>query len=510
MIILIRKYKWEILFILLISLVYFLFRLPNLTLQPIFADEAIYIRWAQIMKAEPTLRFISLTDGKTPLYMWLMTPFFKIFDDPLFAGRLLSVLAGFLTLLGAIFLNWRCFGKSAAFWAGLLIAITPFIVFFDRMALVDSMLAAFSIWALNFALILIENSRLDLSMILGYILGAGLLTKTPGLFNVLMLPVSFVAFNWSQSHRQKSFIKTVIYFVISAAIGMFIYNLLRLGPGFESLSSRNQDYIFPFTRIFTSPLDPLIPHLEDLIDWFFKMLTIPIMVFVLLGIAFTFINKNRKAMVIFLWLLGPLLAELFLLQTFTARYILSAIAPLLCLAGWGISLVIQKLKIKKEPVTAVILLSVLPLALIFDFYLLTDPAKADLPREERIGYFEDWTAGYGFPEIADFLITQAQKELIIVGTEGNFGTLPDGLTIYLDKYFHNPTGNKIVVLGGKAVITDRLREEALKGPVFFIANRSRVTQNPSNTQLIKEYPKATYPGAFQDAILVFKVLPIVK
>lgn len=505
-----KRYKWEILLVLFLTVVYFAIRLPNLTLQPIFADEAIYIRWAQIMKSEPTLRFISLTDGKTPLYMWLMTPFFKVFDDPLFAGRLLSVIAGFFTLLGALFLNWRIFGKSAAFWAGLLIVVTPFIVFFDRMALVDSMLAAFSIWALNFALILIENARLDLSMILGYILGAGLLTKTPGLFNVLMLPVSFIAFNWSQSNRQKNFIKTVILFVISAAIGMFIYNLLRLGPGFESLSSRNQDYIFPFTRIFTSPLDPLIPHLKDLADWFSKLLTIPITLFVLLGIIFVIFNKNKKALVILLWLLGPLLAELFLLQTFTARYILSSIAPLLCLAGWGISLIIQKLKVKKEPVTAAILLLILPLALIFDFYLLTDPTKANLPREERIGYLEDWTAGYGFPEIADFLISQAQKELIIVGTEGNFGTLPDGLTIYLDKYFHNPTGNKIVVLGGKAIISDRLREEALKGPVFFVANRSRVTQNPADTELIKEYPKATYPGAFADAILVFKVLPNFK
>ena len=47
----------------LIIVIYFLLRLPNLTLQPIFADEAIYVRWAQIAKAEPTLRFISLQDG---------------------------------------------------------------------------------------------------------------------------------------------------------------------------------------------------------------------------------------------------------------------------------------------------------------------------------------------------------------------------------------------------------------------------------------------------------------
>lgn len=506
----IKRNKVVLLFIFIISVIYFILRIPNLTLQPIFADEAIYVRWAQIMKAEPTLRFISLTDGKTPLYMWLMTPFFKIFSDPLFAGRFLSVLAGFFTLMGAIFLNWRFFGKNAALWAALLIAVTPFVVFFDRMALVDSMLAAFSIWALNFALILVNKARLDLSMILGYILGGGLLTKTPGLFNILMLPVSFVAFNWSQNNRQKNFIKTVFFFALSAGIGIFIYNLLRLGPGFESLSSRNQDYIFPFSRIFTSPLDPLIPHLKDLADWFPKLLTIPILFFALLGIILALINKNRIALVTLFWFLGPLLAELFLLQTFTARYILSAIAPLLCLGGWSISLIITKINFKREIITLIILMLILPMALIFNLQILTDPAKANLPREERSGYLEDWTAGYGFPEIANFLIAEAKKGTIIVGTEGNFGTLPDGLMIYLDKYSHTLNVNKIVVLGGKAVITDTLRDAAKRGPVYFIANRSRVTQNPANTELIKEYPKATYPGAFADAILVFKVLPLVK
>ncbi|MFA5932947.1 MAG: glycosyltransferase family 39 protein [Microgenomates group bacterium] len=504
----ILQHKWESLAFVLIIILYFGLRLPNLTLQPIFADEAIYIRWAQIMKAEPTLRFISLTDGKTPLFMWVMTPFFKMFNDPLFAGRVISVLSGFMTMLGGMFLGWRFFDRKVALWSGLLIAVTPFVLFFDRMALVDSMLAAFSIWSLIFALILVKSPRFDLSMILGYILGGGLLTKTPGLFNVLMLPAAFFAFNWSFDNRQKNFIKTAGFFVIAAAIAMGIYNLLRLGPGFESLSSRNQDYIFPFTRIFTNPLDPLVPHLKDLADWFFKLITLPILLFTILGIILTLVKRNKVALVILLWLLGPLTAELFLLQTFTARYILSAIAPLLCLSGLAISFVVEKSRFKKEVTYLAILVFILPMALMFNFTLLTDPAKADLPREERIGYFEDWTAGYGFPQIADFLIQQAQNGLVVVGTEGNFGTLPDGLTIYLDKYFHTQGVNKIVVLGGKGTITDVLRDSAKRGPTYFIANRSRVTQNPPNTELIKEYPKANFPGAFKDSILVFKVSPV--
>src|SRR3989344_9342987 len=123
------KYKWGIVVGLAIIALFFLLRLPNLTLQPIFADEAIYIRWAQVMRAEPTLRFLPLSDGKTPLFMWMMIPFFKVFEDPLYAGRFLSVLSGYLTLLGALFLGWRFINKKVGLWAAFLIAITPYIVF---------------------------------------------------------------------------------------------------------------------------------------------------------------------------------------------------------------------------------------------------------------------------------------------------------------------------------------------------------------------------------------------
>jgi len=86
-------------FLLLIFLfaLYFLTRLINLDTIPVFADEAIYIRWAQIMKNEPTLRFLPLSDGKQPLFMWLIIPFLKFVSDPVIAGRLTSVAAGFGT-----------------------------------------------------------------------------------------------------------------------------------------------------------------------------------------------------------------------------------------------------------------------------------------------------------------------------------------------------------------------------------------------------------------------------
>ncbi len=90
---------------------YFLTRLINLTILPIFTDEAIYLRWSQIMAYDAGLRFLPLTDGKPPLFFWLMMFPIKFLAnfDILFAGRLTSVLCGFLGLSGVAFTAWVLF-----------------------------------------------------------------------------------------------------------------------------------------------------------------------------------------------------------------------------------------------------------------------------------------------------------------------------------------------------------------------------------------------------------------
>src|SRR4030042_5714603 len=122
-----RHWKWPLFWGLGIVLVFFLLRLVNFTILPIFADEAIYIRWSQVMRTEPTLRFIPLSDGKQPLFMWLTIPFLKIFSDPLLAGRALSTLAGFGSLIGIAFITWLLFkDKRLVLISSFLYAVLPF------------------------------------------------------------------------------------------------------------------------------------------------------------------------------------------------------------------------------------------------------------------------------------------------------------------------------------------------------------------------------------------------
>lgn len=497
---LVLKYRKEIFILLILIACYFLLRIPNLTLQPIFADEAIYIRWAQVMRAEPTLRFISLQDGKTPLFMWSMIPTFKIFEDPLFAGRFLSVTSGLFTLLGVYFLSKKIFNKQTAFWASLLYVIAPYVVFFDRMALVDAMLSAFSIWIIYFAIWLSKTLRLDIAMILGYLLGGAILTKTSGMVNFLLLPVSILGFNLEKNKR-KSFLRLALLWGVAIIIGLIMYNLLRLGSEFHQLSSRNQDYIFSPLELIGRPLDPFIPHLRDIFDWFPKLLTWPILFCGAVGLFYILTNFHKLGLVLLLWGLIPLILDMAFLKTFTARYLLPTIPTLLIISGYGIYHILPRFVSHKLLSFILMLLVVLPLPLYFNYLLLTDPQKAPLPLEERSGYFEAWTAGYGFSEIAQFLKEKKKEGKVVVGTEGFFGTLPNGLQIYLDK-------EDIAIIGSHATISAQVRNAAKDNLTFFVGNKNRVSGSVNNVVLVKEYPKAKpLENLDQDAIVLYQVLP---
>ena len=89
------KHKWEILTSILLVAAYFVLRLIFLSRLPIFTDEAIYLRWAQIALNDAAWRFISLTDGKQPMFVWAAMVLMKFIHDPLVAGRLVSVATGF-------------------------------------------------------------------------------------------------------------------------------------------------------------------------------------------------------------------------------------------------------------------------------------------------------------------------------------------------------------------------------------------------------------------------------
>lgn len=503
----------------IIVFIYFFSRTQNLTSIPVFGDEAIYIRWSQIIRNEETLRFIPVTDGKQPLYMWILAGLIKIFSDPLVAGRLISVFSGFGTLI-VIFLsiclissynkkedNILKFISTSIkdnFYVGLtgsFIYITlPFSFFFDRMALPDNLLSFFGILSLYLSLLNAKFKRLDLSMILGATLGLAWLTKSPAIYFIALSAFTFIVLNFKN-------IKSLFFPILSTIISFAIYNILRLGPQFNMISVRNRDYVWSISEILKHPLDPLKPHLIDVFNIYINYISIPIIISFLLGIYLLIKNKSKKqllnlsVLLVSLWWISPLLANSAIAKVFTARYILYTLPPFIVLITIGVFYLFSLIKIRFNPfILSLLLISFLFFNVRFIYKLSINPFNIRLPSTE-VGYISDWTSGWGIKNTSEYLKNRSLEKNVIVGTEGFFGTLPDGLQIYTQNT------KQLTVFGvgiGFAEIPEKLLIAKDYGDeVYLLINQSRSKLTPAALQkltIIKQYDKPN-----NDKLVLYKL-----
>jgi 4-amino-4-deoxy-L-arabinose transferase-like glycosyltransferase len=494
------KNNWIYILGAVLILALFSLRFFHLTIIPVFADEAIYIRWAQVMKAEETLRFLPLSDGKEPLFMWVAIAFLKFIRDPLVAGRIVSILSGFGTMIGVSLLSYLLFkNKKVALAAALIYAVSPFSFFFDRMALVDSMLTMFGVWTFVFAYLSFTEERLDYAMIAGFTLGGAWLTKSPALFFAIMLPTL-----WLFIKSPKTLIKVIPLTLVTLIIGYGMFNVLRLGPNFELIASRNLDYVYPLNHFLVSPLDPLKPFLIASWQWLTTMGPWSLLILALIGCVINFKKHWKELTILLIWFLGPIIVQSEFAKVLTARYILFSV-PFLVIISASVFLEKRRNLVK---ILVVILAFFIGQSLIFDYQLLENPQKANLPRSERSGYLEEWTSGYGIKETSVYLRNLQNSNprvKIVAGTEGYFGTLPDGLEIYLNDM------PQITIVGvglGIGKVPDPLSSARKAGDeTFLVINQSRLNADPLKIgfDIIASYPKAYRPDGTRDSLLLLKV-----
>src|SRR5256885_6821608 len=239
------KKNWPIIIGIVILGIFFITRLLHLLSLPIFTDEAIYVRWAQIAKNDASWRFISLTDGKQPMFVWAAIISMKFIHDPLLAGRIVSVVAGLLSTIGMYFLGNEIFkNRKIGILASMVYVLFPFALVYDRLAIYDSLVAMFIIWSLYFEILLIRNIRLDIAMILGMVIGGGMLTKTSADFALAFLPVSLLLFNFKDKKRKEKLIKWAIFAVVTIIIANGMYAILRLSPFYYIIGQKNLTFIY--------------------------------------------------------------------------------------------------------------------------------------------------------------------------------------------------------------------------------------------------------------------------
>ncbi len=495
----------KILLSLFLVVFYFFSRIQNLTSIPVFCDEAIYIRWAQIIQSEETLRFVPQSDGKQPLFMWINAVSLKIFSDPLVSGRIISVFAGFgiailISLITIVLKNYQEEEKDIIvflkknivnnYYLFLFVysvyCLTPFAFFFDRLALADNLLSFFGALSLLLSILLSKYPSLNLSMFLGISLGLAWITKSPAIYFIVLSLFTFFILNIKK-------IKLILYPIISSLIAYLIYNILRLGPQFYQIALRNKDYVWTISEVLKHPLDPLKPHLFNALEIYQHYISWPLLIILLIGLFLIFYKKNIDKknnlgyLIVASWWILPLIANSALAKVFTARYILFTLPPMLILISlslWNFFLIIKNIYLK-----LILFILIFYLNMSFMVKISVSPFYQKLPSSET-GYLSDWTSGWGIKESFDYLKQKSLNSNVIVGTEGSFGTLPNGIQIYANKV------KQLTIVGqglGFATVPEGLINAKEYGDdVYLLINKSRfnvVSLEQGGLNLIKSFDK---------------------
>ncbi|OYV93418.1 MAG: hypothetical protein B7Z68_08645, partial [Acidobacteria bacterium 21-70-11] len=124
-------------------------RLWALGARPPHHDEAIHCDFAYNLMTQGTYEYDPTYHG--PLIYYVMAPLFAILGVSTLVGRLYPALAGVALVALPLALRRRL-GPGAAWWTGLLLAISPVLLYYSRFAREDVPVAFFT--ALAFVLFL--------------------------------------------------------------------------------------------------------------------------------------------------------------------------------------------------------------------------------------------------------------------------------------------------------------------------------------------------------------------
>lgn len=487
-------------FVIFSILSFSLTRLVNLKVIPIFTDEAIYAHWAQIALNDPANRFISMEDGKQPLFIWLAGVSQHFISDSLVAIRLVSIIAGFGSMWGIFFLTRNLFSNKVAMIATVLYIFLPFTLLYDRLGLFDSLLTMLCIWAVYLTVRLAKRPQLDLSIINGFTLGLATITKSSGFFFIYLLPFSILLFDFKRGYL-KGFFKWVGLTVLSFLIAELIYNLLRLSPFFYIIARKNHEFIRPLNEVIFNPFVSFVSNGKSILDWLAIYMGIPLFLIFLLGLIYALIiYRDKKIYYLTILMVIPLLAELIFNKILYPRFILFYFPFILIITAF----VLEKLS-KKYVKSTILLLLIVLVTMTIPIYsslkLLSEPTQAAIPKADSAQYLNDWPAGYGVREVISFLEGESRKGEVHIGTEGTFGLFPFSINVY---FYGN---NNVHVYAYWPVDSNKIPPEiidlARDKNTYFVFNENQKEINSEHLKLIAKYKK----GLSENYMRLYKVSP---
>jgi 4-amino-4-deoxy-L-arabinose transferase-like glycosyltransferase len=441
----------------ILTIFYLATHLTALTRLPVFADEAIYIRWAQLIIDDwRRYLFFPMNDGKTPLFIWLTVLTLKTFANPLVAGRMISIAAGLIQVFVTAKIVKQLGGKTfAAVISALMITLLPFWYFYHRLSLMDGLLTLLLSlsWFYLFKTAQEKKTNWRYIILAGSFFGLSLLTKLPAL---LFIPTLLLA-PFLVRPKQISLPAILSWSTATLLIGLGVFFSLKLHPAFGQLFTRGNDFLYPIQEVIARGVWPVaLINIRATINALSLYLTWPILLLPFFGL---FQDKWRRKHLLLILSAVSFLAPVMLLgKTIYPRYFLPAALPLTVSAALVFGqFFAHTQRLVKKPLQLFVRAGLIVLgltyvssaALEFIFISWQNPDYLPLTPIDRVQYTQEWSAGHGVKETTDLLLETAKNHTIAVATEGFYGTLPDAMLMYL----HNEDVTNILVEGiGQPVV----------------------------------------------------------
>lgn len=401
----------------------------NLKLQPLYLDEGLYIFWSKLFFNSDGFAYVSMQDGKTPLFMWTVAFVYTYLHDIWLSGRLVSVFSGAFSLACMSIIALKIFDFKTAVWVAILFLVTPYTYLIERMALVDGMMVGLSTAAL-LSLIsahkLIEKRNniavvLMLFVLTGIFLGLSYLTKSPA--KIFVVLNALLCGYWAK--------RRIVLYIVGALIFSLIFleiqGYLRVGAyqfwGQMLLKESQLTYtvsevVWNILHIYRSEVILQSLHMFQLGAGYLLYYATAGLCFAVVG-AWQIIHQKKNY-----WVIGyPILifvAIIFFAKVNSSRYVYMAVPFLLLLSGVGVSYVWSKYKLS---VICIFGFSLLQVGL-----MLFKPQSAIYTHDDQSYLYKSNLSALGLSEIQEYL---KNKNDVVVGVSGVWGVL-EGTQVVLE------------------------------------------------------------------------------
>lgn len=401
----INKFKKQK-YLLTILLIYFVSHLINLTKIPIYNDESIYLDWAWFHTHAPGHLYDAMLDAKQPLMIWIFGISERIFPDPLFAGRFVSVVFGALTLTGIYFIAKKLFSDKAAIFASITFMTIPFFIFFNRQALLEAGVACAAIWSFYALLNFIEKPSNKTAIILGVVLGLGFFIKTTVIIYII---ISLIIIIWILV-KQKSKVEDLIKF-LGIIVGSIIAvtALVLINPTFWEQLSTNSRYSLTIKELLGFPISIWLRNLIGFFEMGFVFITPLIFIASICGLFLIAKVKSLPNKIFIAFFLMALIFEILVTRSQATRYLMSFLPFLSISAGYVFYLLWNKKIIGKG-----IVIFCLTSSIVLSVFLIIDPKNyilkmAKLTKYSDTGYINGQTSGTGVNQVIDYIYSNSSK-----------------------------------------------------------------------------------------------------